>query len=174
MTLNLALYIKVGLMLGFVQVTVYEIRFEYNIVIFGPKKYLPTPFDKLAKLDDNTGLMTVSLKDEDVSCESKGGTVGAESISCWESRPTKSNPMVVSYDGVKSVQVSSGTKALSMNCILSGIGVSRVCNCSPPLDLCCLLLTILSAIILLVHMNRWVIPMTSFSTISVVALLLEP
>ena len=73
---------KVGLFLGFVQVTIYELRKDFVIVIFGPKTYIPSPFPKVEKFNASTRVMTI-LRGS-VSCESKEGTVADETIQCWE------------------------------------------------------------------------------------------
>ena len=40
-TVNISLYIKIGLYLGFVEITLFELRKDFNIVVLGPLKYTP-------------------------------------------------------------------------------------------------------------------------------------
>ena len=136
-TLNLSLYIKVGINAGFFQITLFEIRFDFNLVILGPLKYTPQPFDPVARVDENTGTLAVLLDDGmDVICESKEGTVSDERIQCWENDPGKKNPVIMTFLNVKSLNVPGDMSnrrvrrglaskgSLDLNCVMSDNDVS--------------------------------------------------
>ena len=108
------MYVKVGLFIGFIQVTIYELRKDFVLVIFGPKTYLPSPFDKVEKFNDSTKLMTILRSS--VYCESKEGTVADETIQCWEK---KDNPVIMTELNVARLEASGSLSNIDLNCILS-------------------------------------------------------
>lgn len=115
-TLQISVYIKVGLFLGFFEVTLYEQRFTYSQVILGPIKYTPKPFREIATLNKSSGRL--SIVSGDVTCARKGGSVGDEELQCWESK--KAKPVIRTFKAVKSLGVSrSNVNALSFTCIQS-------------------------------------------------------
>ena len=81
--------------------TIYEMREDFKEVILGPLKLTPSPFEKVGSVS-SSGLL--SLQKTDLLCESKGGSVGAEEIQCWEAG--KSNPVIMTFKNVKTL--SSG------------------------------------------------------------------
>jgi hypothetical protein len=101
-TLTISVYVKVGIFinLGFVKVdiTIFEIRKDFNIVILGPLKLTPSPFGKVGRVS-SSGLL--SLQMTDLLCESKGGSVGAEEIQCWEAG--KDTPVIMTFTNVKAL-----------------------------------------------------------------------
>ena len=113
-TLNLSVYAEVGA-LGLV---VFELRKDFNIVILGPVKYKPTPFDPVAKLDSNTGRL--ELEKDVATCESKEGAAGLETIQCWET--ASKTPVIKTFKDVKSLY--SRKSSITFKCIKSDLNVS--------------------------------------------------
>ena len=109
------MYVKVGLFIGFVQVTIYELRKDFVLVIFGPKTYLPSPFDKVETFNQSTKVMTILRSS--VSCESKEGTVADETIQCWERE--KDRPVIMTELKVARLEATSSLNGIHLNCILS-------------------------------------------------------
>lgn len=79
MYLELSLYVKIGFYSGFISITLFEKRWTFKQAILGPLLLQPKPFPDVAKLNDQTGLLTIQTSDiGDVTCDSKAGTVGIE------------------------------------------------------------------------------------------------
>ena len=57
-----------------IEKTIFELRKDFNFVILGPLTLRPKPFDKLGRV--SSGKLTLQMND--MICESKGGSVGAE------------------------------------------------------------------------------------------------
>ena len=83
---------------GFIKIefTVFEIRKEFNFVLLGPLTLRPKPFDHLATISSGN----LALKTTGLICESKGGTVGAEEVQCWEAS-NEVNPVIMTFKDVK-------------------------------------------------------------------------
>ena len=122
-TLTISVYVKVGLFLGFVEVTVYELRKDFNVVLFGPKKYIPSPFPKVERFNDSTKVMSVLLSS--VNCESKDGTVADETIQCWQK---KENPVIMTELNVARIEAVGTLNDVDLNCILSEIDMKTASN----------------------------------------------
>ena len=105
-------------------------RKEWNIVLLGPLTLQPSPFDEVAEVE-SSGQLT--LKMTDLICESKGGSVGAEELQCWEAS-NGNNPVIMTFKDVKKLNGGGlnarrlaerdgarklQTNAFQFNCILS-------------------------------------------------------
>ena len=117
--LLLAVYVKIGIFLGFFEITLFELREKFDLVILGPIKYTPDPFDPVAELDLSSGILYIL--ESDVTCESKGGSMGQETIQCWETN-SGNNPVIKTFENVKFI--SSPPNMVDLNCILSETDVS--------------------------------------------------
>ena len=99
---------------------------DFNLVILGPLKSQPSPFPPVAELDEKTG--TLSIVKSDVTCQSKGGTVGSEVVACWyfiKDVFGKEVPITKEFEGVKRLHVAaSNPKDYNFDCILSANNVS--------------------------------------------------
>ena len=101
--INIALsfYVQVGLYLGFVKITVFEIRKEINFAIFDPPLLVqPQPFEQIVTLDVRSGVLEL-ITDGETVCKSMEGEVGNEVIQCW--KDTETNPIIRTYEGVKRI-----------------------------------------------------------------------
>ena len=94
--------------------TVFKESWDYSIVILGPLKYTPSPFDKVAEIDSATGVLTIEMTS--LTCESKAGSVGAEEVQCWDATNDK-NPVIMTFLDVKQLTVSPSivTRRMSDN-----------------------------------------------------------
>ena len=108
-SVNLSVYIKVGIFAGFIEVVLYEKTWDFTIVILGPLKISPKLATKVAEMNTETGVMSAVLGTDQLTCESKrgaGSTVSNEEIQCWESEEDKDMPNIVSYENVKTVELT--------------------------------------------------------------------
>lgn len=120
------MYVKVGLFLGPVSITLFELRKEFNLVILGPLKLEPQPFDPIANFNEKSGELVIVR--HDVTCQSKGGTVGDEVMSCWyyiTDAFGEEIPIIKTFEGVKTAVVrESNPRGYTFDCILSQNDVS--------------------------------------------------
>ena len=72
--LDLELYVRVP---GF-----YKNSWEFRQLILGPFTYKPKPFSKLGNIG-SSGSLSLDATSE-MTCESKGGSVGQEDLQCTE------------------------------------------------------------------------------------------
>lgn len=101
--------------------TLFELRKDFNFVLLGPLTLKPSPFPKLGRV--SSGKLTLQMND--MICESKGGSVGAEGwltsssifylaylidlmffllleLQCWEAS-NDSNPLIMTFKDIKSL-----------------------------------------------------------------------
>jgi len=130
--LNLFCYVKVGVFVtvplwGRVHLTLYELRATYTQVIM-TLYYEPQPFLPLAQ-KSSSGQLSLSAWDQsnNMTCASKGGSVGNEELQCWEK--DSSTPIIQTFSGVRSLQtgdrrrllrdLQAGSGSLLLECIQS-------------------------------------------------------
>ena len=124
--INIALSfdVQVGLYLGFVKITVFEIRKEINFAIFDPPLLVqPQPFEQIVTLDVKSGVLEL-ITDGETVCKSMEGEIGNEVIQCW--KDTDTNPIIRTYEGVKRIgdAPTSVISSPGARRALSGAGVS--------------------------------------------------
>lgn len=80
-TLNLALFIQVGIFIkiGFIKVEIvlFEVRWEYQMNLLEPKNSRPRSITRIGRTSSD-GILNLQIPD--MKCESKGGSVGEEGV----------------------------------------------------------------------------------------------
>ena len=129
--INIALsfYVQVGLYLGFVEITVFELRTELNFAIFDPPLLIqPQPFKEIVSFEATTGILRV-ITEVNTVCKSMGGEVGNEVIQCWEKTQ---NPIIRTYEGVKRIggpATNEITSSVARRALSGSGGLERTFEC---------------------------------------------
>lgn len=113
---------------------------EFSEVILGPITYVPEPFPHIADTLP-TGELEIASSNN-LICESKGGSIGAEDIQCWEK--DSENPIIMNFQDVKKITLPDQqmfarrldklserqlqSDALQINCIKSESNLEGVAN----------------------------------------------
>jgi len=118
LNLRLSLYVKIGIYLGFIKITFFKKQWTFVKPIVGPLKLTPKAFAPVAVLDAKSGVLTIKGGLGDVTCESKGGVIGAEAIQCWQTR--RYPPIIRNFENVKSVAAPAPI-SYHFNCLLSEV-----------------------------------------------------
>lgn len=141
---------QVGLFVDFgfytAEVTVFEKRWSKKGNLIDPLVYTPSPFGSVAT--QQNGRLTITELN-DLECEGKEGSIGAETIQCWQ---TESNPPIIrTYKNVRNLETSGGRRlqddfmaslesantqprsllanpSVTYNCIQSNLNVSQQCT----------------------------------------------
>ncbi len=131
---NVAVYVKIGLFLGFFEITVFQWRKEFRITIVDSLKITPPPIGRIAKIGP-TGTVAVSMSSSDITCKHMDGGSGDETVQCWES--SKEYPVIGYFKQVRGLEVASqqgrrlelshasfGKGSLTIDCLASSIDCS--------------------------------------------------
>ena len=95
-----SIYIQIGIFAGFVEIVIFELRQDFNLIILGPEKYSIPLFTPVAQLSESSG--ELSLLERGLLCQSKEGSVAQETIICWDPDNT-SNPIIQTFKDVKKI-----------------------------------------------------------------------
>ena len=81
---------------------IFRLKIGFSIVVLGPFEIKPPPVVPLGGVDPSGELALDFDSGNDMTCESKGGGVGAEELQCWESS-NDSNPKINTFKNVKNI-----------------------------------------------------------------------
>lgn len=125
------------------EVPLFRIKLGYSVLILGPFTLKPTPFPPVGNFDASSP-GSLSLDIPDLTCESKGGSVGDEELQCWEAS-NEVNPKIKRFknvqklgggtsnrrltDGTGEIEESTARRRLEttpyqFNCLLSEVDMS--------------------------------------------------
>ncbi len=131
---NVAVYVEVGIFLGFFQIVIFSLRQEFQIVIIDSLKISPDLIGRIAKIGA-TGVVTVFMKAENITCKHMDGGSADETVQCWENK--KEYPVIGYFEEVRGLKVtsqqgrhlelshaSSGNGSMTIDCLASSIDCS--------------------------------------------------
>ena len=100
-TLSVSISVEIGIYLGFIEITLFEIRTEFRLEIVPGLVFKPNPVVSLVVLDELTGVLSLSSdrveEGGELNCFSRSGDVGDEEIECT------SGNLYRTFSGIKSL-----------------------------------------------------------------------
>lgn len=112
--------LTVGIIVFGQVIPVLRMKLGFSIVILGPFKLKPAPFTPIGGVDSSSGLLDIDLSTgNDLTCESKGGSIGEEELQCWESS-NDVNPKIMSFKNVKKLGGGGSRRRLGNDVLYDG------------------------------------------------------